>query len=101
MAKYRRIPKEIEAIKFTPSQYWDYVDNKTLQNGEEKFLEHIVFHGHTDSRQGNFKLDPKEKNNLLYSPTTIEKGDYIILLDDNSIFVVDERAFKDVYEELQ
>lgn len=100
MAKYRRIPKEIEAIQFKAEKYWDYVDNKESMNGEERFLNYVEFNGHLESRKGSFRLDPKEKGGLMYG-STIEDGDYIIIHEDSSIFIVAENAFKEVYEEVQ
>lgn len=93
MAKYRRIPKEIEAIVFDKEEYFKFKQGKEVQDGLSEFFKKIEYFGHSNN-SGYFKI-----MGTSYNPTILE-GDYLILNEDGSIFVLDEQAFKNVYEEI-
>ena len=89
MAKFRRIPKEVDAIQFDPIFFLQR-DKK-----ENKFYDRIEYIGH-ENGSGYFKVDCQGYS----EPVTITKDDYLIDMDGN-FYVVDEQTFKSVYEEIQ
>ena len=94
MAKYRRIPKEIEAIVFHSEDYFEFKNGNKVENGKSDFFEKIEYSGH-ENKTGYFRIVGEN-----YSPTVME-NDYLILNEDGSVFVLDEKAFFNVYEEVQ
>jgi len=89
MAKFRRIPKEIDAIQFDPVHFL------SSERESNKFYDRIEYVGHNNG-SGYFKVDCQGYS----EPVTITENDYLVDMDGN-FYVVDEQTFKSVYEEVQ